>query len=288
MTTPEKFKKEFHAGNVKNAMKDADAKSRDLWYVPYEKLHIEPGFNVRVKDDNYRHRVRTYADSMKANGFYPNKPLGGFVAIINGVERIVVTDGHTRYESAGIAIAEGAPLERIPVVVKSGTTSMADLNAAMVIDNSGEKLSPYETALVCKRLVDFGWDADEIAKKLTFTRTYVDQLLSLMAAPSAVQKQVREGKIAAGLAVDLVKKHGDKASEVIDKASTGKVEGGKKAKVTKKDVAKELSPKALVKQRAPKMLEALRWVMEDEGFKKLTQATRETVEEAVEGLPDAE
>lgn len=286
--TPEKFDTEFVAGNVKRAMKDADATSRDLWYVPYEQLHIVEGFNPRIKDSAYRAKVRSIADSIKENGYYPDKPLEGYVMLLDGKEVIAVTGGHRRYEGAGIAIAEGAPLERLPVVVKPGTTSMEDLTVALVVSNSGEPFTPYETGLVCKRLVNFGWDAAQIAKKLSFTRTYVDQLLALMAAPSAIQKQVREGKIAAGLAVDLVKKHGDKAAEMIDKLATSKeVAGGKKSKkVTKKDVEKELTPKALIKKKSLELHNALLWVLADDGFKKLHIETRKVINEVMEGLPN--
>lgn len=285
MTTAEKFSAEFTAGNVKHAMKEVDAKSRDLWYVPYESLRVVDGFNVRTRDEAYAADVRVYADSMKENGFYPDKPLAGFVMIEDGVEFIAITDGHRRYEAAGIAIAEGAPLERLPVVVKPGTTSMAELTASLVISNSGKPLTPYEIGLVCKRLVDFGWDSTQIAKKLGFTRSYADQLLALMAAPAKVQAQVKKGLISASTALDLVKKYGDKASSMIDEAATGKeTSGTKKTKVTKKDLVKD-DPKSLIKKRALELYAALEDVDKDSGSRHLKPETRMSISNAMSDLP---
>lgn len=225
------FKLNLTAGSVKKAMSAAGATSRDLWYVPVENIRVIKGFNVRVKDAEYKAHIRAIADSIKANGYFPSKPLEGFVVTEGGQDFVEITDGHCRLEGAILAISEGAPLKQLPVVTRDRTTSMEDLTVSLVVSNAGKPLTPYELAVVCKRLTSFGWSPKEIAEKLIFTRTYVDQLLSLMAAPAAVQELVKDGKVAASTAIDMVKKHGEKAAEVIEKAVAG-TPG--KDKVTKK------------------------------------------------------
>lgn len=53
--------------------------------------------------------------------------MAGFVAKEDGNDVIFVTDGHCRYDAVELAIAEGAELSRIPVVVAHQGTSMEDL-----------------------------------------------------------------------------------------------------------------------------------------------------------------
>ena len=94
------FDQELVAGNLKAAMSTAGAKSRDLWYVPVDQLKVMPGFNPRIKDDKYTQRVRKIADSIKLNGYYPDKPL----AVIASDE-IYVVEGGTRFDAVHLAIS---------------------------------------------------------------------------------------------------------------------------------------------------------------------------------------
>ena len=91
-------------GNTKAAMKAAGASSRDLWQVNFEMLRIIPGFNTRVKNAAYFAHVRNIADSIKAEGYYQDKPMAGFVAKEDGNDVIFVTDGHCRYDAVPAGI----------------------------------------------------------------------------------------------------------------------------------------------------------------------------------------
>lgn len=142
MTTTTQDQFQFEAGSVKQAM--SGSTSSDLWKVPREKLHIEPGFNVRVHDADYNAHVRSIADSIKENGYYPDKPIAGFVAKRDGKDVIVVTDGHSRIAGFDLAVSEGYEGTELPVVTKPRGTSMEDLTIALVTSNTGKPLSPYE------------------------------------------------------------------------------------------------------------------------------------------------
>lgn len=274
---------EFTPANVKATMKEVGAVSADLWQVPYEDLYIQPGFNVREQNVDHMQHVSWIADSIVANGFYRDKPMAGYVATIEGKNRIVVTDGHCRHVAIGIALARGAEITKIPVVVKPSSTSMEDLVVAMVASNSGRLLTPYELGTVCKRLQGFGWDEKQIASRLNFTPTYVTDLLFLQGCPKNVRKLVQDGKVSASNAIAAVREHGDQAADVLGDA-VEKAEASGKTKATKKDM--EPTWKSECKKAGPKLYEALRWVMEDGGFHKLHESTQQTINDLIGNLPE--
>lgn len=228
------FDIELTPGSVKQAM--IGVQSGDLWMVPRDRIRVLPGFNVRDKDDEYRAAVREYADSMKANGYQRSKPMAGYVASEGGESHIILTDGHTRLDSFDLAVSEGWEGERIPLVTSKGQT-MTDLTVALVTANSGRQLRPQELAQVCKRLVGYNLDESEIARRIGKTKGYVENLLLLAAAPAKVRGMVSKGQVSASLAIESVKRHGDKATEKLE-AGLAKAEASGKTKVTKKAMPK--------------------------------------------------
>jgi len=227
---------QFFPGSVKKAMKDAGAGSSDLWKVPRSSIRVAEGFNVRVRNDKYAARVREIADSIKENGFYPDKPLAGYVAVDDdGVQTIIVTDGHTRLDAVDLAVSEGAKVSMLPVVTKPHGTSMEDLVVALHVGNNGNPLTPFEQACVCKRLIGYGMDEATIAKKMGFTQTYLDGLLTLMAAPVDLRNLVEQDKVSASLAIEMIKKHGAKALDTL-KAGLTKAEAAGKTRMTPKHI----------------------------------------------------
>lgn len=280
----EDFTRELTPGNTKAAMKAVGAASSDLWKVAPDQLRTLDDFNARIKNDAYAARVRWIADSIKANGFYPDKPLTGFVALEDGEEVIYVTGGHRRHEGVLLAIEEGADVPTVPVVIKPRGTSMEDLTVDLVVGNEGEPLTTYEQAVVCKRLAGFGWDSKEIARRLGYsTAQYVDGLLSLASAPLAVRKMVIEAVISATTAIEAIKKHGDKATDVL-LAAMVKSAGGR---VTAKHMPDADFKKAVKKQAEP-MYTALTKVQADPGFAKLSKEVRELLAELLQGLKKPE
>lgn len=266
----EDFTRELTPGNTKAAMKSVGAASSDLWKVEPTQLRILEGFNARIKNAAYAARVRWIADSIKANGFYPDKPLTGFVAMEDGTEVIYVTGGHRRHEAVLLVISEGVEVATVPVVIKPRGTSIEDLTVDLVMGNEGEPLSTYEQSVVCKRLAAFGWDSKEIARRLGYsTAQYVDGLLALAAAPLPIRRMVMEGITSATAAIEAIKKHGDKAHEVL-LAALVKAGGGR---VTAKHMPNMAFKKACKKQAEP-MYTMLTKVQEDPGYDSLSDDLR--------------
>ncbi len=236
---------ELSAGNVKSAMRGAS--SRDLWQVPIGELFVIDGFNVRANGAEHKDHVGALTASILANGFYQSKPLSGYVASEGGREIIYITDGHCRLEAAGEAIRRGAEIKTLPVVVSPRGTSIEDLTVGLVTNNSGRPLSQYEIGVVCKRLVGFGWEEKEIAKRLCMGATRVRDLLELVGAPAAVRKLVVDGVVSATQAIDTIKKHGAAAAEKLEAGAVRAKAKGKK-KATKKHIdAEKPTCRAVVK-----------------------------------------
>jgi ParB family chromosome partitioning protein len=242
--TQDKNLPEFEQGSVKKATQGIS--SADLWKCPVDRLTVAEGFNVRDKDDAYWQRVEAIKHSIIENGYMADKPIAGYVANDGEADIIIITDGHTRYDAVLKAREEGHEINEVPVVTKPRGTSMEDLTIALVTSNSGEKLKPLEVAKVCKRLIGYGMDENEIARRLGYTRAYVLQMLDLLAAPKAVRDMVSSGKVSATLASQTIKKHGKQAAKVLsDGVKTAEAKG--KSKVT----AKHVKPKKEAVRAAP-------------------------------------
>lgn len=267
-------------GNVKEATQGM--KSSDLWQVPYDELHLLEGFNVRVHDDDYEAHIESLANSIIANGYLRDKPMSGYVANIEGISRIVITDGHSRYHAIGRAIERGAEITTIPVVTKVKGTSMEDLTVALVTSNSGRPLTPFETGIVCKRLVSYGWDEKAIASKLGVTAAYVSDLLMLQGTNKEVRDLVASGAVSATTAISTVKKHGTGAAKVLkDAVVVAKKAGKKRASV--KHIQKDW--KSECKRAATDLYDVVAWVKNDKGYKGLSQETKERLEGVFDALP---
>lgn len=231
------FDVELTPGSSKSAISTTKATKGEMLNVDPALIREIPGFNVRIETPDYLQHIETIALSMVANGYYQNKPLGVFAAKDDDGNYFALTDGHTRLRAVARARELGAEINTVPVVVKPQTQTMEDLIVALVQDNEGRPLGPYERAIVVKRLEGFGWDDETIANRLAVTPRYVSDLKVLAGAPASVRDLVVKGKVSATEAVKQLRKDPAKASEVLRNAvktaeSTGKV------KATAKDVKK--------------------------------------------------
>lgn len=223
--------------NKKVGMKEMGASSDDLWKVPVSKLRPIPGFNVRVKNDDYYKRRREYADSMKVEGYLAHKPMAGYVGVDPGTGETVffLTAGYTRTEAIELANSELSEAEQIKFVTvvaqavkdpndpKSKGLTQDDLNALLIRENKGAAYNAYEASIVCKRMADNGNSINVIATKTGFSSEWVGNLLELAAAPVELQMMVADDVIKPTLAIEVIKEHGDKALAVLQAALARKI-----------------------------------------------------------------
>lgn len=234
-------------GKMKAITEAATGKSTE-YVVRVDQLRTLPGFNVRVREtEDYRQHLEALKQSIRENGFYANKPLAGFVGKDGEDDVIYVTDGHTRLEAVQEINAEALSdtdltFEGLPVVLKPADSNIADLTIALVQDNSGRPLTPYEMGIVVQRLAGMKGDDGgpiyskaDIARKLSITERYIDDLNVLVAAPAKVRTAVLEGTVSSTLAIQELRKNPKKAEERLT-AAVQKAKASGRSKATRKHV----------------------------------------------------
>ena len=230
--------KEIVRGNLKAAMKQSAIGSSEVWKVLRQQIRVRPGYNVRVDSQSYKDHIRFLADSIKANGFYDSQPLGVIIAREGEEDVIYVCEGHSRLAAFDLAMEEGAELSgTLPCISKPRGTTELDLIVALHTSNSGRPLTPYELGLLAKRMIDFGQTVEQIGYRLGKTKGYIENLLLLVSAPSEIIQMVVDDRVSATLAVETLKRHGDKAVEKLQDGASKAAESGK-AKVTRKSMNK--------------------------------------------------
>lgn len=276
-------------GSTKGVIKSLGGSSIDLWTVPIgsiDQIRIIEDFNVRVKDEAYYADIRKYATDMKNNGYKKDKPLSAFVSKENGMDILNLTDGHRRLESLKLALSEGAEITHFPVLTCAKAKSFEDLTVDLVTNNNGTKLSPFETAIVCKRLVNYGWAEEKIALRLGFSIQYISDLLFLMSAPKPIRDMVQNAQVTAGAAIDLLRSHGSNAISILE-AGLDRATAAGKTKVTDKYIPGRQYAK-FVKKSAPAMVSTLREVQLDPSFSTLSAETRTKLEDLLTLLSEEE
>lgn len=280
------FNRAFVKGNLKSGMKAIGASSSDLWMIDPASIRIIEGYNVRVHDEVWEERVQALTESMIEEGYKKDCPVS-VIVVREGEENVIyLKRGHTRLEAVQRAIKLGAPITAISAVATQTDMSEEDMIADLVLSNNGEKLSPYETSIVCKRLSRFVGESGKIARKLGLSKPYVDDLLLLIDGPFPVREYVRNRVITATFAIEMLKKHGDKAVDEIE-ASIVRARATNSTKVSGKHTAGAALKKA-EKKAAPQMRLAINEVKADSAYTQLSDETRARIDAVFQSLKQAE
>ncbi len=186
----------------------------DLLTLPLDLLDVDPAFNVRLPCDALTEHIRDLADGIKASGFRRDRAL---LVRVQG-DRAVVVDGHCRLAAVKIAVAEGAEIKGVPCTQEPKGTSEADRTLSLMTANSGRSLQPLEEAAAVMRLISFGWSEAEIARKRGKSRQWVNNLLTLNAAPEPIRQAVINGEVSATQATKLTREGPLLAVEKLNKA----------------------------------------------------------------------
>lgn len=198
----------------------------------------EPGFNARdYKDPEVKAHIRRFADSYKAGHYVP--PV--IVRLSEG--QIIVIEGHCRRLGALTAIEEGADLPFLDAI-QSHANDLERIDI-MLRSADGLKLKPLNVAMNYKKMLTMGRTVAEIASSCCRSVGHVDQMLILANANSDVHKLVKKGAVAAHVAVEAVRKHGEKAGAYLQKL-LDKAEAKGKTKVTAAAVKEPLPPRKIL------------------------------------------
>lgn len=201
----------------------------DTFRLSLDDLHVKAGWNARDCDfDPTDEEDLALAQSIAEVGVRET------MTAVWEDGRAYVTNGHRRRAAALYARDTlGAEIKSVPVQTEARYSSEADHVLSQIVRNAGKPLSPFEKGRVFKRLIDLGWDEDEIAKKTGITRNRVVQLLTVQAAPEGVKTLVREGSVSTDLALKAVRASdgdGDAAvASLTEAVETAKAEGKTRA-----------------------------------------------------------
>jgi ParB/RepB/Spo0J family partition protein len=174
---------------------------RDAYPFDPRLLKIDAGYNVRdLEAPDERDDLNELKESIRTNGV--RVPLE--VRLID--ENVFVVSGHRRHKAVMELIAEGEEIKAVPVMPEPKHTSEVDRILNLVVSNSGKPLKPLEIAEVVRRLIAFGWEKQQIAKRLGWkSPSTVTQHLDMLALPEGVKEQVRENVISATEATKVLK-----------------------------------------------------------------------------------
>jgi len=269
-------------GNVKE-VKNANQRSDAMYFLPLDEIVVREGYNVRVETDKYEEHLSAITDSMVSDGFHVDSPLSVYVAKIDGVNKPVLVRGHTRLKAAYRAILQGAKIDKVPVVFKPKTTSPTDLDLDLIKSNNGRNLTPYENAVVVKRVMNQGMDVPEIAKAAGFSVPYVQTLVTLASAPPKLAKLVAFDQVSVALAVDLIRKHGPVAAQRLglEALERSKQAGHKQATVRNLPGA---GFKRAIKKAAPQLFNITEAIIADPAYGSLADETRAKIDALLEEI----
>lgn len=234
---------------------------KDLLLIDPRLLKIEQGFNTRFDYGD----IDELKNSIIENGV--RVPLRGY----KEGEFYFITDGHRRLEATLRAIQEGNDIARVPFSSERKRT-LEERIFDIILSNDGKQLTPLELGETYRRLMQFGFNYTEIAKKIGKTIKHVSDMVSVAESSKELKDLIKEGNISASLVAEVKNKvkNDEEAEEIMKTVSSIKKESSegdkKKEKVTKKDV-EDLLPEP--KQELPTTIRGESYTFTEEETKEL-------------------
>ncbi len=198
------------------------------------------------------------------------------------IEPIVVQKKKDRYEIiAGERrwrAAMSAGLKEVPVVIRSFTRQEI-LEISLIENLQREDLNPIEEALAYKKLMtEFDLTQEEVAGKVSKSRTAVTNSMRLLKLPESIQKMIIEGAISSGHARALLSLEDEKAQESI-------AEKIKKDNLTVRDVEKLVRDYGKEKEEKPKKPEIDEKLLTV--YREIEESLKQTMNTKVKIVPSA-
>lgn len=254
--------------------------------VRVEHLHVMENFNPRVRTPALIAHIRRIADSIKEEGFLEDEALTGIATYEGKTPCIKVTDGHCRLAALKLAIAEGADIKLVPVVLKDRSTTSDDLHFAMVrCNNGGMRFTPLELAIILKRLHRNNWSEKALAERMGFSEEYVVQLLTIADAPDTIREMIAQGEVPLAVALQSIRTYGAQAQTVLQEVVTNAKAKGQ-SKITRKDLPQQVYKKTLNKATSD-MVKIVQQVHTHQAFAALPEDLQELISKVVTQLAQA-
>ncbi|HXP52133.1 MAG TPA: ParB N-terminal domain-containing protein [Bacteroidia bacterium] len=119
-----------------------------------------------------------------------------------------ICGGYRRHMAAMLLLEQKRLTEiRAPFILEAKGTSEIDRLAYTILENNlGKPFNMLEIANVIKRMSDHGLEDDEISARINKPAIFLKNCYSLLEAPEAAKKLIREGRISPTLCIALFKK----------------------------------------------------------------------------------
>ena len=201
--------------------------------------------------------IREMADAIIENGNELFPPI----TIFQEGDDLYVMAGWCRRRAHILAMEEGAPIKGI-LCLSSTKKRPEELTLNILNSNDGLPLTALEKGKAVKKLQSFMWSPSDIAKKTGWSISTVNNLILLYDAPDTIKEMVQSGKVAATLAINLVRENGpEKALKMLLEAVDTSTKEGKK-KATRGNVERKPVTKVNWKKYGPKLYELMNSIYE--------------------------
>jgi ParB family chromosome partitioning protein len=168
--------------------------SNSIFWIDTDKVKPNP---YQPRRDFDEARLQDLADSIKQYGVL--QPLTVSRLEVEQESGGLVTEyeliaGERRLRAARLAL-----VSQVPVIIRTGDTSMMKLELAIIENLQREDLNVVDRARAFFRLAnEFKFTHNEIAKKMGRSREYVSNTLRILSLPEEILKGLGEGKITEG------------------------------------------------------------------------------------------
>lgn len=179
---PAKKATEAPAAELKTALKT----------IPLDRIDRDENQPREIFDQD---ALQELADSMKEVG----QQQAITVRYLPGSKRYTIISGERRWRAAGLA---GLTEMHAMVVhgLEGGAETLETFTRAVAENLGRADMTPLEEARAFKKLLDFGLDAHEVAKRVGKSWNHVDNRLQLLRLTPAVQEALLKGHLPVGLA----------------------------------------------------------------------------------------
>ena len=203
-----------------------ETKRTDILLVDPRNIVIVDNFNVR----NDMGDIESLADSIAEMGL--QVPL--MAKKVKGEDKYELVDGHRRMSAVKYLLSKGIDVPFVKVLPFTGNEE--DRVLAMVTTGTGQKpLTELEQAEAIKRLVNFHYKPEEIAKKIGKSVPHIYNMLTLAKASRKVKELVMSGDISGTTIVHIVRQTDDEREQyrMVEQAIANAKKEGKKTATAK-------------------------------------------------------
>lgn len=168
--------------------------SNSIFWIDTDKIKPNPYQPRREFDET---RLKDLADSIKQYGVL--QPLTVSRVEMEKEEGGLMTEYELIAGERRLRAAKIAGVSQVPVIIRTGDTSMMKLELAIIENLQREDLNSVDRARAFLRLAnEFKFTHNEIAKKMGRSREYVSNSLRILSLPEEILEAVSVGKITEG------------------------------------------------------------------------------------------